>query len=101
MGLYYYKESLLKLLNLENVKYHINYITSVVNEKKFTNYIIKKLYSNFKGCNCKNDTCLINTETFIKYIKENLIIDDGKPECNYYYDINQTPIKIDNFNLII
>ena len=101
MGLYYYKESLLKLLNIKNNKYHINYITGIVNEKKITTSMIRNLYPNFKTCNCKNNGCIIITEDFVKYIKQNLIIDDGKPECDFYYDINQTPKKLDKNDLFI
>jgi hypothetical protein len=94
--MYHYKESLISLLNLDkNTKYHITYISSLLREKKITNNIIKNLYPDFKSCNCKGKTCMINYDDFIKYIKLNLLIDDGTPECSYYFAPNIQPVNID------
>jgi hypothetical protein len=93
--MYRYKDSLITLLKLDkDTKYHVNYISNLVQDKKLTNHMIKHLYPDFKTCNCSSKTCVINYDSFIKYIKSYLIIDDGTPECDYYFEPNMKPITV-------
>ena len=50
------------------------------------------LFADLKSrCGCGQ--CSLNKDDFIQYIKENLVIKDIKPDCNYY-EFNQKPIQI-------
>lgn len=100
--MYRYKDSLINLLKLDkNTKYHINYISNLIHEKMITNHMIKHLYPDFKACNCSSKTCVVNFDSFIKYIKLYLIIDDGTPECDYYFEPNMKPTAIDIKDFVI
>lgn len=93
--MYRYKDSLMTLLKLDkDTKYHINDISKMIRDKMITSNQVKHLYPNFKVCNCSSKTCVINYDGFDKYIKSYLIIDDGTPECDYYFEPSMKPITV-------
>ena len=99
--MYRYKDSLITLLKLDkDTKDHINHICNLVCEKKITTHMIKNLYPDFKTCSCSGKTCQVNYDKFAEYIKSKLIIDDGTPECDYYFEPNMKPVTIDIKNFI-
>ena len=55
-----------------------------------------------EDCSCGNPKCRLNLNTFYKYIEKHLLIDDGIPDCNFYYchDMKPTHIESNNFTFV-
>ncbi len=86
-----FSSDLTKLLGLDPMKlYSFKEIESMITTAHIKT--ATKLFSDLKSsCGCGQ--CGLNKKDFVDYIKENLVIKDVKPSCNYY-EFNQKPVQI-------
>ena len=101
--LYYLKTTLTNFLNLNpKIKYTLDQLALEINNTILSSKQIKKYFPDFKTCNCTSTNCKVNMNDFYEYAKMNLIIDDGLPECSFYFSSYEKPhtIDIDSFTFI-
>jgi len=96
---YSFDSDLLRYLELDyNKKYTFNNIIQIIRKKiktgKFKNSEIVTLFPSYECCAC--ETCNVNMHHFARFIENNLIIQENKPDC-YYYEFNQQPIELTSF----
>ena len=97
----YIKPAMAHFLSLEsNVKHTEETIKNKLANMVLTSKQIKKHFPDFKGCKCTSTSCKMNSYNLYTYIINNHIIDDGKPECSYYFSSNEMPITIDSFTFV-
>ena len=88
---YRFSNDLIKLLGLNPTKsFSYKEIESIITPDHIKT--ATELFTNLKSsCNCGH--CYVNTADFMKYIKQNLIINNTKPFCDYY-EFNQKPLQV-------
>jgi hypothetical protein len=102
MQSYYIKPSLVKLLSLNpTLKYTLAQIKTKISEITLTSNLLKNVYPNFNGCKCVSTHCKVNAEKLYEYIVNYEIIDDGIPDCSFYFTFNETPQKIDSSSFTV
>jgi hypothetical protein len=103
MSKYYLHPTLIQLLDLSvNKKYSESEILQQIKSKDLSKSLVVNMYKDYRDCGCNNPNCILDSNKFIKYIMTNLIIDDGTPDCNFYYSYNMIPaaIDIENFKVV-
>ena len=88
-----FSSEICNLLGIDSMKLHsfkeIGSIITIAHIKTAS-----KLFPDLKSkCGCGQ--CGLNKQDLVDYIKENLIIKDLRPSCNYY-EFNQKPTLITN-----
>ena len=101
MRTFYLKTTMAHFLSMEStVKHSEEAIKNKLENININTKQIKSLFPDFRGCKCTSTSCKMNSYNFYSYIINNHIIDDGKPECSYYFASNETPIMIDSFTFV-
>jgi len=99
MSKYYLTPALYDILGLKsNIKVSKEEILTILNNDNIEKKVVTLAFPNYKDCSCGNPKCRLNLNTFYKYIEKHLLIDDGTPDCNFYYCNNMKPIHIESSN---
>ena len=103
MQKYHIKSAMANFLSLDsNDKYTIESIKYKIYSMNTITKHIKKSFPDFKGCSCTSTQCKMNVDAFFNYIINNHIIDNGIPDCSFYFSSNETPciINSDSFTFV-
>ncbi len=86
-----FSSEICNLLGIDSMKLHsFKEIGSIITTAHIKT--ASKLFPNLKSkCGCGH--CALGKQDLVDYIKENLIIKDLKPTCNYY-EFNQKPTQV-------